>query len=56
MWYLAPREIFENMIQLKQFGLNFKRILNRKWLLSYRNSDISYRDAKGFRACSPGKF
>ena len=37
MWYLAPGEIFENMLQLKRFGLNFERILNRKWLLSYTN-------------------
>ena len=22
--------------------------MNRKWLLSYRNNDISYRDARGF--------
>ena len=41
MWYLAPGEIFENMLQLKRFGLNFERILNKKWLHSYRNSDIS---------------
>ena len=30
MWYLAPGEIFENMLQLKHFGLNFERILNKK--------------------------
>ena len=50
MGYLivAPGEIFENMLQLKRFGLYFERILNRKWLLSYRNNDISYRDAGGF--------
>ena len=34
---------YENMLQLKRFGLNFEKILNRKWLLSYRNADISYR-------------
>ena len=38
---LTPSEIMENMLQLKRFGLNLERILNRKWLLSYRNSDIS---------------
>ena len=48
MGHLAPGEIFENMLQLKHFGLDFEGILNRKWLLSYRNSDISYRDARGF--------
>ena len=44
MGYLATGEIFENMIQLKGFGLYFEGIMNRKWLLSYRNNDISYRD------------
>ena len=48
MWHLAPGEIFENILQLKRFGLYFEGILNGKWLLSYRNSDISYRDATGF--------
>ena len=48
MGQLAPGEIFENMLQLKRFGLDFEGILNRKWLLSYRNSDISYRDARGY--------
>ena len=48
MVYLAPGEIFENMLQLKRFGLYFEEFLNRKWLLSYRNNDISYRDARGF--------
>ena len=37
---LATGEIFENMLQLKRFGLHFKGIMNRKWLLSYRNNDI----------------
>ena len=46
MGHLAPSEIFENMLQLKRFGLYFEGILNRKWLLSYRNIDISYRDAR----------
>ena len=48
MGYLAPGEIFEIMLQLKRFGLYFEGILNKKWLLSYRNNDISYRDARGF--------
>ena len=50
MGHLAPCEIFENMLQLKSFGLYFEGILNRKCLLSY-SSDISYRDARGFGAC-----
>ena len=41
MWHLAPGEIYENMLELKRFGLNFERILNKKWLHSYRNSDVS---------------
>ena len=41
MWYLAPGEIFENMPQLKRFGLYFERILNKNWLHSYTNSDTS---------------
>ena len=44
MGHLAPGEICENMLQLRCFGLYFEGILNRKWLHSYRNSDISYRD------------
>ena len=44
MGYLATGEIFENMLLLKGFGLYFEGVMNRKWLLSYRNNDISYRD------------
>ena len=43
MGYLATGEFFENMLQLKSFGLYFEEVMNRKWLLSYRNNDISYR-------------
>ena len=42
MWYLVPGDIIEHMLQLERFGLNFERILIRKWLLSHRNGDISY--------------
>ena len=35
--YLAPGEFFVNILQLKHFGIYFERILNRKWLLSYKN-------------------
>ena len=52
---LDTGEIFENMLQLKRFGLHFKGIMNRKWLLSYRNNDISYRDARGFVSMLPNK-
>ena len=34
MGYLATGEIFENMLQLKRFGLHFEGIMNRKGLLS----------------------
>ena len=40
MGHLAPGEIFENMLRL---------------LLSYRDSDISYRDARGFGDMIPAK-
>ena len=53
---LDPGEIFENMLQLKRFGIYFKGILNRKRLLSYRNNDISYRDAMGLGDMFPEKF
>ena len=49
MGYLATGEIFENMLQLKHFGLYFERIMNRKWLLSYRNND------RGFGGMLPEK-
>ena len=55
MGYLAPGEIFENMLQLKRFGLYFEGILNKKWLLSYRNNDISYIDAMGLGDMLPEK-
>ena len=48
MGYLATGELFENMSQLKSFSLYFEGVMNRKWLLPYRNNDISYRDARGF--------
>ena len=55
MGYLATGEIFENMLQLKHFSLYFEGILNIKWLLSYRNNGISYRDARGFGGMLPEK-
>ena len=36
MGYLETGEIFENMLQLKRFGLYIEGFPNRKWLLSYR--------------------
>ena len=53
---IASCKIFENMLQLKRFGLYFEGNLNRKWLLSYRNNDISYRDTRGFEGMLPEKF
>ena len=41
MGYLPTGEIFKNMLQLKRFSLYFEGIMNRKWLLSYRNTDTS---------------
>ena len=56
MGYLATGKISENMLQLKRFDLYFKGIINTKWLFSYRNNDISYRDARGFGSMLPEKF
>ena len=39
-----------------EFGLYFEGIVNTKWLFSYRNNDISYRDATGFGSMLPEKF
>ena len=55
MGYLATGEIFGNMLQLKRFGLHYEGIINRKWLLSYRNNDISYIAARGFGSMLPEK-
>ena len=55
MGYLATSGIFEKMLQLKHFGLHFEEIINRKWLLSFRNKYISYRDARGFGGMLPEK-
>ena len=56
MGYLATSEIFENLLYtIEAFWLYFEGIMNRKWLLSYKNNYISYRDVKG-GACSPRKF
>ena len=55
MAYLATGQILENLLQLKHFGLYFEGIINSKWLLSYRNNDISYRDARVFGSMLPRK-
>ena len=55
-WLLkAPGKFFENLLQLKRFAFYFKGILSRKWLLSYRNNDISCRNARGFGGMLPKK-
>ena len=53
MGHLAPGSIFKNILLLKRFGLYFEGILNRKWLFSNRNSDISDRDARGSGTYAP---
>ena len=35
MGYLATSEIFEDMLQLKRFGLYFEGIMNRKGLYTF---------------------
>ena len=54
--YIAHGEIFKNMLQLKRLCLYFERIVNNKRLISYRNNDISYRDARDSETCSRRKF
>ena len=54
-FYLAHEEIFENMLQLKHFGLYCERILSKKWLLSYRKNDISCTHAREFGGILPEK-
>ena len=44
---IGPGEICKHLLQLKRLGIYFEGILIRKWLLPYRNNDISYRDARG---------
>ena len=56
MGYLAPGEIFENMLQLKRLGLYFEGFLNRKWLLSYRNIISATEMLRGPGPCSTRKF
>ena len=57
MGYLATGEMFENMLQLKRFGLYFEGIINRKWLLSYIEIMISATEMLGGSGvCSPRKF
>ena len=56
MGYSATGESFENMLKWKHFGLYFEGNMNRKWLLSYRNNDISYRYGRGFGSMLPRKF
>ena len=54
MWYfLAPGEIFENMLQLKHFSLNFERIL--KLANGYFHIEIMISATEmleGSKACS----
>ena len=54
---LATREIFENMLQLKRFCLDFDRIMNRKWLYCDVEIMISATEMLGAsEACSPRTF
>ena len=46
---IALSEIFENLLQLKRFGLYFEGV---QWLISYRNNEM----LGGSGVCSPRKF
>ena len=50
MLYLAPGE---NMLQLKHFGLNLKKNLNRKWLFHIEMMISATENARGFRGMFP---
>ena len=55
MGYLAPGKMFENILQLKRFGLYYERILNSKWL--HIEIMISATEMiGGSEACFPRKF
>ena len=57
MRYLAPGEIFENMLLLKHFGLYFEGILNRKWLYFHNEIMIIATEMLwGSGTCSPKFF
>ena len=63
MVYLAPvfinfeKHLFENILQLKRFGLYFEIILNSKWLYFHIEIIISATEMLGgSEACSPRKF
>ena len=56
MGYLATGEIFENMQQLKRFGLQFEGIMNRN---GYFHIEIMISPTEmlwGSGVCSPRKF
>ena len=55
MGYLATGEIFGKHATIEGFWFIFERIRIRKWLLSYRNSDISCRHAREFGGILPKK-
>ena len=44
---IASGKIFENMLQLKRFGLYFEIILNRKWLYFHIEIVISDTEMLG---------
>ena len=55
MVYLALKFFLKIMLQLRRFGLYFERILNKKWLLSYRYNDINCTHAREIRRHAPGE-
>ena len=53
MGYLATGEIFENMLQLKRFGLYFEGIMNRKCYFHIEIMKSATEMLRGSGACSP---
>ena len=47
MWYLASGEIFENMLQLKRFDLNFEIIFfGMEEFYSYKEKTLQKRQSR----------
>ena len=56
MGYLAPGEIFENMLPLKRFDLYFEGILNRNVYFLIEKIISTTEVLGGLGACSPKTF
>ena len=54
MGYLAPVEMFDNMLQLMRFSVYFEGVLNtNNGFFSYKNNDINGTHARGLVGTFP---